>query len=323
MTRLDLLAEPLLAELEPGEKGCRVVAVGGGHGLAQALLAVQAYAGEITAVVSVADDGGSSGRLAPALDIPPPGDCRRALLALSPEPSPWREAVEHRFPSGDVAGHSLGNLMLAGLAADGRGLEGALATLGLLLGARGRVIPAAVEPLTLRAVVDDVEIVGQVAIALARGRLTELQVLPAGAAASPSALEALATADQVVIGPGSLFTSLSAALVVPGMTEAVNAGRGQLIYVCNLTTQNGETLGMDAPEHVAALCRVTGLRLPDVVVANDAPFPLPQAVEAVLADREEIEGLGTRLETGSLADPAADWPQHDPVRLGAVLRRLA
>ena len=133
MTGIDLLAEPLLAELDPVEGGCRVVAVGGGHGLAQALLAVQAYAGEITAVVSVADDGGSSGRLAPAFGIPPPGDCRRALLALSPDPSPWREAVEHRFSSGDVAGHSLGNLMLAGLAASGGVLEGGPTPIGVLL----------------------------------------------------------------------------------------------------------------------------------------------------------------------------------------------
>jgi uncharacterized cofD-like protein len=323
MTGVDLLVEPLLEEVEPEESGCRVVAVGGGHGLAQALLAVQAYAGRITAVVSVADDGGSSGRLVPALGIPPPGDCRRALLALSPDPSPWREAVDHRFPSGDVAGHSLGNLILAGLAANGEGLEGALATLGLLIGARGRVIPAAPVPLTLRAVVDGVEILGQVAVALARGRLSELQVLPPEVVASPSALEALATADQVVVGPGSLFTSLAAALAVPAITEAVNAGPGGLVYICNLTTQDGETLGMDAADHVAALCRVTGLRLPDVVVANDACFPVPPAVEAVMVDREQIEGLGTRLETGSLADPSAAWPQHDPARLGAVLRRLA
>jgi uncharacterized cofD-like protein len=323
MTGIDLLAEPLLEELEPGESGCRVVALGGGHGLAQALLAVQAYAGEITAVVSVADDGGSSGRLAPALGLPPPGDCRRALLALSPDPSPWRDAVCHRFAAGDVAGHALGNLILAGLAARGDGLEGALATLGLLLGARGRVIPAAPVPLTLRAVIDGEEVRGQVAVAQARGRLSELQVLPPEAAASPSAIEALADADQVIIGPGSLFTSLAATLVVPGMTEAVNAGPGRLIYICNLATQDGETLGMDGADHVAALCRVTGLRLPDVVVANDAPFVVPPTIEAVVADPGQIEGLGTQVETASLADPSAAWPQHDPARLGAVLRRLA
>jgi uncharacterized cofD-like protein len=271
----------------------------------------------------VADDGGSSGRLVPALGIPPPGDCRRALLALSPDPSPWREAVRHRFPAGDVAGHSLGNLLLAALAVGGEGLEGALASLGLLLGARGRVVPAAPVPLTLRAVVDGREILGQVAIALARGRLSELQVLPGEAAASPSAPEALAAADQVIVGPGSLFTSLSAVLVVPGIAEAVNSSPGRLVYVCNLTTQDGETLGMDAADHVASLCRVAGLRRPDVVVANDAPFPVPARVEAVTARRARVEALGTRLETAGLADPAAAWPQHDPARLGAVLRRLA
>lgn len=321
MRELDLLAEPLLEELPPEEPGCRVVAVGGGHGLAQALLAVQSYAGEITAVVSVADDGGSSGRLT-ALGIPPPGDCRRALLALSPDRSPWWEAVGHRFRAGDVAGHSLGNLILAALAADGAGLEEALYTLGLLLGARGRVIPAAPVALTLEAVIDGAEVTGQVAIALARGELSRLRVLPPGAEASPSAREALAAADQVVVGPGSLFTSLAAALVVPGMVEAVNASPGRLVYVCNLTTQDGETLGMDAGDHVASLCRITGLRAPEVVVANSAPFAVPASVEPVSADRERIKALGAHLEAAELADPTADWPQHDPARLGAVLRRL-
>ena len=137
MTTVDLMAAPLLEALEPAAPGPKVVALGGGHGLAQALTAIRGYAAAITAVVSVADDGGSSGRLAPALGLPPPGDCRRALLALSPDPSPWRAAVCHRFESGDVAGHSLGNLVLAALAASEGGLEAALATLGRLLGAPG------------------------------------------------------------------------------------------------------------------------------------------------------------------------------------------
>lgn len=323
MTEIDLLAAPLLEELEPDERGCRVVALGGGHGLAQALAAVQSYAGDITAVVSVADDGGSSGRLSPALGIPPPGDCRRALLALTPDPSPWREAVSHRFTVGDVAGHSLGNLLLAALAEGETGLEGALAVLGRLLGARGRVLPVSPIRLTLRAVMAGVEIRGQVAVARARGPLTELTVLPPDAPASPAVFEALAAADQVVVGPGSLFTSLAAVLAVPGVAQAVNGAPARLIYVSNLTTQDGETLGMDGAEHVQALCRVTGLRVPDVVVANDAPFAVPPVVTVVRTDRAQIESRGARLETGALADPAAAWPQHDPARLGAVLRRLA
>ncbi len=322
MTTVDLLAAPLLEELEPPEAGPKVVAIGGGHGLAQALIAIRGYAAAVTAVVSVADDGGSSGRLAPALGIPPPGDCRRALLALSPDPSPWRDAACHRFEEGDVAGHSLGNLVLAGLAAAQGGLEEALATLGRLLGARGRVVPACPVPLTLTATVDGAERRGQVAIAVGRGQITSLSVEPAGAVAAESALEALAAADQVVIGPGSLFTSLAATLAVPGMAAAVNASPGRLVYVCNLTTQDGETLSLDGAAHVRALCSVGGVRCPDVVVANDAAFPVPASVEAVWADRAEIEALGARLETAGLADATAPWPQHDAARLGAVLRRL-
>ena len=322
MTTIDLMAAPLLEELEPGAAGPKVVALGGGHGLAQALVAIRGYAAAITAVVSVADDGGSSGRLSPALGLPPPGDCRRALLALSPDPSPWRDAACHRFLEGDVAGHSLGNLILAGLAASEGGLERALETLGRLLGARGRVVPASSQPLELRAVVEGAEVRGQVAIALGRGRIEELTVDPPGADASPAALDALAAADQVVIGPGSLFTSLAATLVVPGMAAAVNASPGRLVYVCNLTTQDGETLGLDGADHVRALCAVSGMRPPDVMVANDAPFPVPAAVEAIHADRAAIEALGVRLETAGLADAAAPWPQHDAARLGAVLRRL-
>jgi len=323
MTSIDLLTEPLLDELEPEAAAAKVVALGGGHGLAQALLAVRGYAGWITAVVSVADDGGSSGRLAPALGVPPPGDCRRALLALSPDPSVWREVVDHRFASGDVAGHSLGNLVLAALTHIGGGLEEALATVGRLIGARGRVVPASPLCLGLRAVIDGAEVQGQVAIALSRGRIGELGVLPADAPASASALEALGEADQVVIGPGSLFTSLGAVLVVPGMVAALNDSKAQLVYVCNLTTQDGETLGLDGTGHVRALMEVAGMRPPDVVVANEAAFPVPATVEAVRADRAEIEALGPRVELAALADPSAPWPQHDPARLGAVLRRLA
>lgn len=322
MTTIDLMAAPLLEELEPGAPGPKVVALGGGHGLAQALMAIRGYAAAITAVVSVADDGGSSGRLAPALGLPPPGDCRQALLALSPDLSPWRDAAAFRFEGGDLAGHSLGNLILAGLAVSEGSLEAALVTLGRLLGARGRVVPASPQPLSLRAVVGGAEVRGQVAIAVGRGPIATLAVEPPEAAASPAALDALAEADQVVIGPGSLFTSLGAVLVVPGMVAAVNESPGRLVYVCNLTTQDGETLGMDGAAHVGALCSVAGMRLPDVVVANDTAFAVPSGVEAVWAERATIEGVGARLETAGLVDTAAPWPQHDAARLGAVLRRL-
>ena len=317
------LTDPLLDALELDFEGLRVTALGGGHGLARALLAIQDYAGVITAVVSVADDGGSSGRLVDGLSIPPPGDLRKALLALSPENSLWRRLVEHRFEGADVAGHSLGNLVIAALAEIEGDFERALDTVARLLGARGTVVPSCPEPLALEATIDGALVTGQAAIARSRGTIEELRVVPGDAAATSSALEAIATADQIVIGPGSLFTSVIAVLKVGGMVDAVNASGGRLVYVCNLATQDGETLGMDAAAHVRALREHAGLRLPDAVVLHDGRVDVPEPVEAIAPDLEALAGLGLEVECADLADPSAEWPCHHPARLGAVLRRLA
>lgn len=319
MIGTDLLTETDLAELEAGFEGLRVTALGGGHGLAVALEAILDYAGSVSAVVSVADDGGSSGRLATGLDLPPMGDIRRALLALSPEPSLWRDLMEFRFESGDVAGHSMGNLLIAALTEITGGFEDAVGAAGRLLGARGQVIPTAPIPLTLEAEVDGVVVRGQVAVATSRGRIGLVRVLPDTAVATPAALGAIAAADQIVIGPGSLFTSLIAGLRVPGIVEAVNQAAARLVYVCNLTTQDGETLGMSAEDHVTALCRVGGLRLPDVVVVHDGPLEVPSGLARVEAGDES----GFAVERADLARADTEWPAHDPARLGALLRRLA
>ncbi|MFQ5948395.1 MAG: uridine diphosphate-N-acetylglucosamine-binding protein YvcK [Acidimicrobiia bacterium] len=322
MTRTGAVVQPLMSELLLDREGPTVVAVGGGHGLAQALLAIQQYAGGITAVVSVADDGGSSGRLVPAMDIPPPGDIRRCLIALSPEWSVWRDVFAFRFEEGDVAGHSLGNLVLAAFTQLSGDFEQALRRSERLLGTTGSVVPAAPRALQLQAVIDGDVVEGQVAIAQARGRLTELRLLPEEVKATESALEAIGAADQIVVGPGSLFTSLVATLVVPGIVEAANASDAQLVYVCNLTTQDGETLGMDGLAHVEALVKHAGLRVPDVVVAQRTEVEAPPPVEAVKADSDRIEALGARVVLADVGDHDAAWPQHDPVRLGTALRSL-
>jgi uncharacterized cofD-like protein len=316
----DLLVEPLLAELESEFDGLHVVALGGGHGLAEALRAIMDYASAITAVVSVADDGGSSGRLAPALSIPPPGDIRRALLALSPDESVWRRLIDFRFEGSDVAGHSLGNLIIAALTELSGSFEDALNTVGRLLGAHGAVVPAAAVPLVLEADVDGRAVQGQVTIARSRGRITDLRVLPEGVAATRAAREAIASADQLVIGPGSLFTSLVAGLKVPGIAEAVNRSKGRLVYVCNLTTQDGETLDLSGADHVRALQAIGGIRPPDVVVAHDGPLGIPPGLTRVTVEAGEVESA---VVSADVADPDATWPQHHPARLGAVLRRLA
>ncbi|MDX1690861.1 MAG: gluconeogenesis factor YvcK family protein [Acidimicrobiia bacterium] len=325
MSEYEVLLEPLLQELDIDYEGLHVVAIGGGHGLAQALMALQDYADVITAVVTVADDGGSSGRLSPALGIPPPGDIRMALLALSPDDTLWRDLVAHRFDaSGDIDGHSLGNLIIAALAEQLGDFDAGVSRLGELLRARGEVVPVASVPLELEATIDGATVRGQVAVATTRGRISDLRVTPTDVEASQTAVRAVGAADQIVLGPGSLYTSIAANLRVPGLVEAVNDSPGKLVYVCNLATQDAETLGMDAADHVEALCAITGVRVPDAVVVHDGPVEGLQApAEAVAVDVERLIGLGCKVEPARLWIDGGSHPHHDPARLGAVLRRLA
>ena len=231
------LPETQLESLGLDDAGPAVVAIGGGSGLAQSLRAIQCFAGDIAAIVSVADDGGSSGRLAPALDIPPPGDLRKAILALAGEPSLWGELMAHRFTKSDVSGHSLGNLILAGLTEIIGDFETALRTAERLLAATGRTIPVATEALQLSAVVDGRSVSGQVAIASQTGHITELSVQDA-AKANPAAVAAIREADMVVLCAGSLFTSVICNLIVPGIVEAINDTETPLVAVLNLVTED-------------------------------------------------------------------------------------
>jgi uncharacterized cofD-like protein len=314
--------DPLLEALEAARSGPAVAAVGGGHGLAQVLGAVSRYAGTINAVVTVADDGGSSGRLAPDLGILPPGDIRQCLLALTPDDSPWKRLFDYRFSDADVAGHSLGNLLIAALADIEGSFEGGLRRAEQMLRPIGSVVPAAGQRLLLEAVVDGATVAGQVAIAESRGRISELTVRPVEVGASPRAVEAMLEADQIVLGPGSLYTSIMAVLVVPGIVEAINASPAKLVYVCNLITQDGETLGMDGADHLDALISLTGMRSPNAIVANTTTIAIEPPLTAVLADEETIATYGVDVVGADLVDPVATWPRHDAARLGGVLARL-
>jgi uncharacterized cofD-like protein len=318
-----LSPQALLEELAIEFDGPHVVALGGGHGLAKTLRAALSYAGRVDAVVTVADDGGSSGRLAPHLDIPPPGDIRQCLLALTPEESIWRQLFEYRFESSDVAGHSLGNLILAGLSDIEGSFEQALIRAERLLGASGSVIPACREHLRLEAEAGTERIEGQVRIALHRGPVDAIRVVPETAAATPRALEAIADADQIVLGPGSLMTSTIAAMRVPGITEAINESEARLVYVANLMTQDGETLGMDGIDHLDALLRLTGVRPPGAIVANDHVINVSPPLQRVMFDAELTATYGADLVTGDLVDRSEPWPSHDPGRLGALLATIA
>lgn len=283
----------------------RVVALGGGHGLAATLQAVRRYAGDVTAVVSVADDGGSSGRLRETFHIPPPGDLRRCLVALGDSDSVWARACEHRFDAGELEGHALGNLIIAGLAATTGDFIGALDQTGRLVGATGRVLPATTTPVVLKAEAGGGEVEGQVAVATA-GRIRRVSLVPPDAEAPDAVLEAIATADQVVLGPGSLYTSVLAVTSVPGIAEALARTPARKVYVCNLRPQEPETAGYDGGAHVAAL------------VTHDVH------VHTMLLDpgAMEIGALPSGLETlrRSLARP--DGAGHDPIRLAEALSGL-
>jgi len=312
-----------LAPLLLDPNGPRVAAIGGGHGLASALEAIQSYAGEISALVSVADDGGSSGRLI-GLGHPPPGDIRRCLLSLTPEPSLWSELFAHRFSEGDVAEHSLGNLILAGLADIFGDFGSAVSAAERMLGTVGSVIPVADEAVRLRAVADGVEITGQEAITRNRGRISELSVDPVGAEASLRALMAVAGANQIVIGPGSLYTSVIAALKVNLLAGAImDAAESRRVLILNLITQDGETYDHTGRDHVDALANHGGVIGPGTIVVHDGPLTVPDGHQGVTVDESDAARHAWDVIYADVADAGAEWPQHDPIKLGRVLEDLA
>lgn len=284
--------------------GPQVVAIGGGHGLAASLRAVRTYTDRVTAVVTVADDGGSTGRLRAAGDRPAPGDLRKCLVALASPEASLARAMEHRFDAGELDGHALGNLLIVAMTETEGGLLSALDEIGRLLGGVGRVLPATTEGVELRAVARSGDrVAGQVAVS-ARADLCTVEVSPADAPACPEAVAAIAGADQIVLGPGSLYTSVLAAAAAPGIARAVRDAEGQVVYVCNLRPQQVETAGYDVGEHVAALGR-HGI-VPDVVLYDPASIGGAEHVASAVPTR--------------LARPSG--LAHDPELLGAALAEL-
>lgn len=281
----------------------RVVALGGGHGLAVTLRAARVYASGITAIVSVADDGGSSGRLRHTLGGPAPGDVRRCLVALAGEPSLFARAFEHRFAAGELEGHALGNLVLAALAEVTGDFVSAIDEAGRMLGACGRVLPATTDAVVLEAEAGAAEVKGQVAVSRTRG-VTSVSLSPPDPPAPQAALDALAAADQVVLGPGSLYTSVLAVAAVPAIRAALAATGARKVYVCNLRPQPPETDGYDVADHVDAL-RSHGVDV-DVVLCHPGAMPLGDVRVPCVEQPIARPGLSA----------------HDPALLGVALGAL-
>lgn len=305
----------------------KVVAFGGGHGLAAALGALRLVTPALTAVVTVADDGGSSGRLRQEFGVLPPGDLRMALDALAADDEwgrAWAGLVQHRFGGdGPLAGHALGNLMLVGLTEITGSPQAALAMLGRLLGATGRVLPLATGPLDIVAEVAGLgadprqltRVRGQVAVASTRGRVVAVHVEPAAPEACPQAIAAVAEADWAVLGPGSWFTSVIPHLLVPDLVKALDAAPGRRLVNLNLVAQPGETEGFSAANHLEALAaHAPNLRI-DVVLAD------PSSVVDESAVREAAAGVGAELVVRPVAREDGT-PRHDPARLARALSEI-
>ncbi len=313
----------------------RVVALGGGHGLYSSLSALRLLDVDVTAVVTVADDGGSSGRIRRELGVLPPGDLRMALAALATRslgpdiggtPMQWSTVLQHRMGgTGALAGHPIGNLLLTGLMELYDDSVLALDELAALVGARGRVLPMSEQPLDLIAEVRSVDpddpvrrrrIRGQSAIAATAGRVTSIRLVPPDAPACTEAVRAIMDADVVLLGPGSWFTSVIPHLLVPALAEALVTTTARRITVLNLEQQAGETDGFTPEEHLKALREHCPRLTVDVVIADSDAVLDPSGL------RSYLDKSGSRLllvPVATTGDPA----RHDPGRLSAAVAEAA
>ena len=315
-------------------RGPRVVVIGGGTGQSTLLRGLKEHTSNLTAIVAVADDGGSTGVLRDTMAIPPVGDIRRCLAALADDETLVGDVLEHRFAGsptastpeagGPLGGHPLGNILLAAMTQlQGGDFEEAVRLANRVLAVRGQVLPAAAAPLTMHARLHDGSTIdGQSLITKARG-IERAWVTPADLPASEDALAAIADAEVIVLGPGSIYTSLLPSLLLPQVSEAIATSSALRIFVCNVATQLGETMGMDLADHVAALTAHAGPDIVDVVLANNRLLGTalrPPAEPVRLTWPPDVTPL-PKLVLDDVVDPTAAQ-RHDPRRLAAAIVRI-
>ena len=311
-------------------RGPKVVAIGGGTGLSTLLRGMKEHTSNLTAIVTVADDGGSSGVLRTGLGIPAVGDIRNCIAALADAEPLMSDVLQYRFPDGaegaeGLAGHALGNLLIAAMTAvEGGDFENGVRAINRILAVRGRVLPVSSTPLTLHARLRDGSVVhGQSQIMRSTG-IDRVWLTPEDVEASEEAMAAIADADLIVIGPGSLYTSLLPSLLIPGIRDAVLHAPAPRVYVCNVATQVGETAGFDLAAHLETLAAHTGPDLVDTVLANNsftARAPDDYPAEPVRLRWPPDRVSAPRLVLDEVVDPGYAH-HHDPARLAAALIRV-
>ncbi|MES0361408.1 MAG: uridine diphosphate-N-acetylglucosamine-binding protein YvcK, partial [Anaerolineales bacterium] len=310
-------------------RGPRIVVIGGGHGLANLLRGLKEYSRRITAIVTVADDGGSSGRLRRSLGILPPGDIRNCLAALSNDEAMLTQLFQYRFPSGSsgLDGHSFGNLFISALSEITGSFEEAVAESGRVLSVSGRVLPSTLHNVQLVAdvvlphLVSEVRVAGESKIPESNGKVRRVWLEPNTPPAFPQAIKAILAADAIIIGPGSLYTSLLPNLLVPDIADAIRSSRALKLYVCNVATQIGETDGYSCVDHLQAIEDHAGKGLFDIVLANNNYAPkLPDGVEWIKID-DNIE-MYFAIYRSDLVDSTMPWRHNTEILTQAIIDLL-
>jgi len=332
--------------MESSPRPLKVVAIGGGTGLSTLLRGLKAYVqpearagapspaiADLAGVVTVTDDGGSSGRLRKDFNILPPGDIRNCLVALSEDEALLARLFQYRFPQpSPLQGHTVGNLFLAGLTAVTGDFANAVRTASEVLATRGRIFPSTVANVELEAVMEDGRRVrGETSITAAAGRIADVLLVPPDAQPLPGALEAIRGADLVTIGPGSLYTSLVPNVLVREVARALLETPALRVFVCNLMTQANESLGLTAAEHIQAICRHAGGGIFDAALVNTASAPPEtkakyalEGASQIVVDLHAIEALGVVPITGDFLQIQADnVARHATAQVARVLLELA
>jgi len=334
-----------LSEVLPAGPSLNVVAIGGGTGLSSLLRGLKHHVvlhdgkaelpgptvDHLTAVVTVTDDGGSSGRLRNELGVPPPGDIRNCMTALSEDEALLSTLFQYRFSSGQgLEGHSFGNLFLSALADITGDFSEAVKLSSAILKTRGDIYPSTNTLVQLDAEMDDgSRVQGETNITASKHRIVHLFLVPPDAPPLPQTLKAISEADLITVGPGSLFTSLATNLLIPGIPEALVNSHALRVYICNLMTQANESLGLSASEHIQALFKHAGQKIFDYALIHDGRLPAgvrakyaAQAATPIEVDEDRIRALGVEPIVGHYLDDSG-LARHDSSRLASEILQLA
>src|SRR5690348_14148757 len=277
-------------------RGPRIVAIGGGTGLSALLRGLKTYTSNLSAILTVADDGGSSGRLRDEYRVLPPGDFRQCLIALADAEPLMKQLFDHRFKEGSLDGHSFGNLFIMAMADVTGNFEHALRESGKILAVKGTIVPSTLQDVTLVASINGSNVEGESKIPKQNGRISQVFLKPDGAQVNPEAAQAILNAELVVIGPGSLYTSILPNLLVEGMVEAIKASPALKVLVCNLASQHGETDGYEVDDYIRVIREHVGSNLFDFVLVNSNHSHIPTGGQSQVIFRAE-DRKSTRLNS--------------------------